>query len=507
MNGQATMRSFLTRSTTVIFLSFTLAGMAAAQESSVGITLKEAIRSAAEKNFDVKAELYNPAQAESDIRKYRGIYDPNLTAQISYGENTSANLGTISTFKSFDLATGINQLTPWGGTVSVGMDNGWSRTEYNALVNGRQPSEYFLNSLTVSVKQPLLKSFGRESTELNISLASYSKEAYQYQFLTQLTSIITRVRTEYFKLYYLRENLEVNRTSLTLAQKILAETKAKVKAGVLPAMEILNAEFNVSTRENSLIIAEQALRDERDLLRTLCQITEPGEIDPVDSPVTAPVPLTETEAVKSALSSRPELKQLRETIKSAELQERFSRQQTLPDLSLSASAGLQGIDSSYGTQWESLGRGDYPVWNVGLSFAYPLGNTAAKNDAIRSRLKTEQLRLQTRSQEESIANEVRSAIRAVQSGYKQLDVTSRGSAYAEEVLNAYVKKAAVGLATTKDVFDVQNNLVAAKGAEIQARAGYDNALTQYWKATGAILQQEGIKINGKEADALIGKMN
>ena len=140
-----------------------------------------------------------------------------------------------------------------------------------------------------------------------------------------------------------------------------------------------------------------------------------------------------------------------------------------------------------------------------MTFTYPLGNTSAQNDYVRSRLKTDQLRTQIRGQEEIIVNEVRSAIRAVQAGYKQIDVTSRGSAYAEEVLKAYIKKNEVGLATTKDVFDVQNNLVAAKGAQILAKAGYDAALTQFWKSTGEILEREGITVDGSQADSLYGK--
>ncbi len=504
MNGQTTMKSLLVHGCAVLFLQLALAGVSAAQEGTVGITLKDAIRMAAEKNLDVRVERYNPAQAEADIRRNWSIYDYTLAAQSSYGENTSVGMGAISTLKSLDLGAGVSRLTPWGGKVQVVLDNGWSRTEYNGAAN--QPGEYFFNKLSLSVTQPLLKSFGREATEINISLASYSKEASQYQFVTRLTGVITQVRTEYFKLYALRENLEVNKSSLVLARKILDETRGKVKAGVLPAMEILNAEYNVSTRENGVINAERTLGDERDLLRTLCQITDPGELDPLDSPVTTSFTITEPESIQRAMNSRPELRQLRENINSAELQERFLRNQTMPDLSLSASGGLQGIDRNYGKQWESIGRSDYPVWNVGFTFAYPLENTAALNDAIKGKLKTEQLRIQVKSQEEIIVNEIRTAIRAVRAGYKQLDVTRRGSAYAEEVLNAYIKKASVGLATTKDVFDVQNNLVAAKGAEIQARASYDNALTQYWKSTGEILHREGVKINREEADQLYGRM-
>ena len=509
MNGFTTTASILSSGAAALLLSLTLSGTATADNGTVAITLKEAIRMAAEKNLDVKAELYNPAIAESDIRKNRAIYDPLLTALTNYSESTSANptqasavLGgnNINKAKAFDLNAGISKLTPYGGTIGLAFNNSWLRNEFSAT-----SSEYFQNSLTVNISQPLLKNFGRETTELNISLSTNNKSASLDQFQTRLTSIITQVRTEYFRLYSLREDLEVKKTSLALAQKILNETGSRIKAGVLPAMENLNAEFNVATREKQVIDAELALSDSRDLLRTILQLDAAGFIDPVDAPYTDSYPIIEEDAIKHAIETRPELKQLRQTLRSAELQERVARNQVMPDLSLNASGGLGGINKDYGKQWENLTKGDYPVWGIGLTFSYPLGNNAAENDYIRSRLKAEQLRTQIRSQEEVIANEVRTAIRAVQSGYKQLDVTKRGSAYSEEVLNAYIKKAAVGLATTKDVFDVQNNLVAAKGAEILAKAGYDNALTQYWKATGEILGRQGILIDGKEADLLYGR--
>jgi outer membrane protein TolC len=509
MNGISENTACLVRCGTAAFLALCLAGTAAAQDGAVGITLKEAIRMAAEKNLDVKAELYNPAIAESDIRRNRAIYDPNLTALTNYSESTSANptqasaaLGgnNINKMKAFDLNAGISKLTPYGGTIGLAFNNSWLRNEFSATT-----SEYFQNSLTFNISQPLLKNFGRETTELNISLARYNKDSSLEQFRTKLTGVITQVRTEYFNLYSLREDLEVKKTSLALAQKILNETGARIKAGVLPAMENLNAEFNVSTRERAVIDAERALRDKRDVLRTLLQVDTAGVIDPVDSPNTSVYEINEEEAIRSALETRPELKQFRENLKAADLQERVTRHQVMPDLSLNASGGLGGINRDYGKQWEGLAKADYPVWSIGLTFSYPLGNNAAENDYIKSKLKAEQLRAQIRSQEDAIADEVRSAIRAVQSGYKQIDVTRRGSAYAEEVLNAYIKKAAVGLATTKDVFDVQNNLIAAKGAEIQAKAGYDNALTQYWKATGELLGREGIRIDGKQADELYGR--
>lgn len=81
-------------------------------------------------------------------------------------------------------------------------------------------------------------------------------------------------------------------------------------------------------------------------------------------------------------------------------------------------------------------------------------------------------------------------------------MTARGRAYADEVLQAYIKKQKVGLATTKDVLDVFNNLVTAKTNEIQAVADYNNAIVNLWKTTGELLVREGVTLNGKEADEL-----
>jgi outer membrane protein TolC len=163
---------------------------------------------------------------------------------------------------------------------------------------------------------------------------------------------------------------------------------------------------------------------------------------------------------------------------------------------------MSGLERNYNRDLDRVGSGKYPAWNAGLQFTYPLGNYAAKNDYIKSKLAVEQGRTLVKSLELAIARDVRTANRAVASGYKQLDVTARGRTYAEEVVQAFIKKQKVGLATTKDVLDVLNNMVTAQGAEIQAVADYNNAIVALWKTTGELLKREGITLGEKEADSL-----
>jgi len=242
-----------------------------------------------------------------------------------------------------------------------------------------------------------------------------------------------------------------------------------------------------------------------DLLRLLLQLDKPYEIEPVDPPPREKFEAVEEDEIKRAIANRPDLLESQANLKASDLQARVTRNQTLPSLNLNASAALTGLGTEYSRDLERVTSGSYPVWSVGLQFEYPIGNRVAENTYIKSKLKVEQAKTQVRSIEEGIQNDVRTAIRAIVSNYKQLDVADQGSAYAEERLRAYIKKNSVGLATTKDVLDVQNDLVTAKNNQIQAVVNYVNAVTQLWQVTGALLEKEGITVTAKDADALYEK--
>jgi len=468
-----------------------------AEAPPIDLSLQDAIRLTFERNLDLKVELYNPALAEADIRHSLGIYDPLLTAGASFSRSSSPNPIDFTPISSdsFSANLGVSQLLSTGGTVGATGNTGWI---------GDSGSNYS-DGFNLTVSQPLLKNFGKEVTELSINVARYSKEGALERFTTKLSDTVAQVRNDYFKLYNLQEVLEVQKTSLALSNKILDETRGRVKAGVLPAMEILNAEFSSASREKAVIDAERAVQDQMDVLRLSLQLDRSRDIRITDQPTTEYLDVTEKEALAKALAGRPELAAQRTTLKIDDLQLRAAKNRTLPDLSVTANLGLDGFDPRYTGAYDRTFRGDYPAWGIGLQFSYPIGNRAAENDYIKSRLTLEQAQAQILSLESGVANDVRAAIRLLTTSYRQIDVTARGTAYAKERLRAFEKKNAVGLATTKDVFDVENDLVTAQGNQIQALVDYNNAITGLWHVTGELLDRQGIKLSAREADPLYDK--
>ena len=248
----------------------------AAQEGPVYLTLKDAITLAFQRNLDLKVELYNPAIAEADIRRNLGIYDPLLNAGVNYSRTTTPDTFTFIPIKidEFTGNAGVSQLLPTGGTVGATTQSYWYSNSFS----------FFTNGYNLSVTQPLLKNRGKEATEVNINVARLGKEGSIDRFKTLLSDTVAQVRNDYFKLYNLRENLQVQKTALALANKILQETRGRVKAGVLPAMEILNAEFSAASREKSVIDAERAVRDQVDVLRLSLQLDPGRDIVITDQP-------------------------------------------------------------------------------------------------------------------------------------------------------------------------------------------------------------------------------
>jgi outer membrane protein TolC len=456
------------------------------------LTLNEAIRVAVEKNLDVRAELYNPAQYEADINNYRSIYDPIVSLQSNYTDSSTASVSPVGQILS--LNSSINQQLWTGGTAALSFNN--------KNISAITTSGTWQTELGVSLSQPLLKNVGREATEININISRSAKFASLERFNTRLLTTVAKVRNEYYKLHSLREERDVKKFSLELARKILSETQARVKAGVLPAMEILNAEFGAVTREKELIDAELAVSNQIDVLRLLLQIDSgSGDVQTVDLPPRDRFEVNENEAIQKALN-RPDIKEQKQNLVLYDLQSNNFYQKIRPDLSLTASAQLTGFDSAYQRNINKVFTFDYPVWSVGLNLSFPLGNGAAENDYRKSKLKIEQTNVQLRNLEQNTINDVRAAIRGISAGYKQIDVADRGRTFAEERLKAFIRKNEVGLATTKDVLDVENDLVVSKSNQIKAVVGYANALTTFWQTTGELLEREGVRVVEGDADKL-----
>ena len=458
------------------------------------LSIEDAVQMAVEKNLGLQVATYSPAIAETGIRKARAIYDPLLSALVDHqGSNRQAAPQSffVERSRDFHFDASISQLLPSGGTTSLSFNNSWSSG------NLALPASRFAQpQLTLSFSQPLLQGLGREVTERGITTADDATDSALADWTQQALNTAAAARNQYLLLVMARESLATRQASLDLAREVQSQNEGRVDAGVLAAYQLQDSRLGVLQAQKNLLDANRAEKDAADLLRTTLHLQAGAGIGTTTPPPPETSDMSESDALRTAMLRRPDIVKARIAVRTAEFNEKVSRNLALPSLALQGSSGITGIDASYGDAFGDMGSLKYPFWSVGLSFSVPIGNNSARAVVAANRLIAGQARTQLAALEESAGLEVRTALRALSSAREQIGVTEQGVTAAEALMASYLKRQQLGLATTKDVLDVSASLTQARENYTVARADYHSAFTNLWKATGELLDREGIRLKG-----------
>lgn len=457
------------------------------------LTIGDAVRIAVENNLGLQVATYSPAIAETGIRKARAIYDPILSSQVDYqGSNLQSAPQSffVERQRDFLFDASISQLLPSGATTSLSFNNSWSRDNL-----GLPTSRHAKPQLTLSFSQPLLQGLGREVTERGITTADATMDSALADWTQQALNTAASARNQYLALLKAQESLATQQASLALAREVHSQNEARVAAGVLAAYQLQDSRLGVLQAQKNLLDAQRAEKDADDQLRTTLHM-QGGTTIATSPPPPLPAEVSEADALRTAMQRRPDIVKTRIAVRTAEFNEKVSRNMALPSLALQGSGGITGLDTDYGDAFGDMSSARYPNWSVGLSFSVPIGNNSARADVAANRLLASQARAQLAVAEESATLEVRTALRALASTREQIGVTEQGVAAAEVLMALYLKRKQLGLATTKDVLDVSASLTQARQNYTAARADYQSAFTNLWKATGELLDRQGIRIKG-----------
>lgn len=484
----------------------------------LSLTLEEAISIALRRNLGLVVERYRLSEANLNLDAAAGIFDTNLTADLSSSDDSSPSASQID---GADVQTtevqvwnlGVSQLVDTGGTASVQFTN--RRLETNSLFASLNPS--YASGLDFSFRQPLLRDQGRLATKRNILVARNNQDISRENFELQVAQAVQDVETGYWTLVQSQEQLEVSRESLELAKQLHDQNKIRVEVGTLAPLELVQSEAGVATREEEIIRAEGAVGDAEDRLRQLLNLDLPGAwdltIDTESDPPVDPFQVDLDEAIAKALAHRPELRQKRIDQQNREVDANFFRNQELPRLDLTVNYGLNGIGGDvpggvnpftgevieplpggYSDALDQVTGGDFDGWSAAVNLVYPLRNRAARAGSALADVALERGEAELRDLELGVATEVRRLVRAVLTAEKARESAAVSRRLEEKNLEAEQKRYDNGMSTSFQVLEIQEDLSAARSREVSSITTYRLALVNYYRAIGGLLEQSGVEI-------------
>ncbi|MEO8505249.1 MAG: TolC family protein [Acidobacteriota bacterium] len=471
------------------------------ENNSILLTIDEAVTLALQRNLGIAVQRYSRETSRLGVQFNRGIYDLNLTANGTYSDakvQTQEGSFQPPSLKATQLDLGLAQLIPTGGTFTLGWQNSKSESgRPRDLPSGVGfQGTFFQTSPAVRFTQPLLRNFGKLATDRNIQVAQANSDISRQSFELQVTSIVQQVENAYWDLRGAREQLRVANEALGLAKELHQMNRVRVDVGTAAPLELVQSEVGIATSEENIISAQAAVGDAGDRLRRLLNFQQGAawdqEIVPETSPETEHPTVDVPTAISTAMATRPELVTQKLTVKINEINNAYYHNQWLPRLDASVGYGLKSGVAKSGDLFNSLS--DFPSWNLGLAFAFPIQNRAARAQSTIAGLNLDQAKTSERDLEVQVVTEVRTAARQVDTAAKQIDSAKVSSTLAERNLDAERKKYENGMSTSFQVTQIQQDLTSARSREVNAVTGYRKALVEYYRAIGKLLAQSGVAI-------------
>jgi outer membrane protein len=522
------------------------------KDGKLSLSLQDAVDLALQNNLAIVIERYTPWLAEASILHTLSggtptsgpvsalgtippmSFDPLLASTLSLDDrlvpvNNSLTSGTGTTNASRQLKTHAT-VADFGYTQGFHTGTSFSATLNNVRGSSSSASNFFSpfvqTNMVFVASQQLLNGFGLAANEHYIRIAKVNRNIADQTLTQQVITSITAVSNAYWELVFARGNVDVAREEIALADKTYSDNKKQVDVGTLAPLEIVQAEAQLATAQQALIVDQTTvLQDQITLLNLISRdptspVLRAVEIVPTDTADTAPPEVEKLpieDLIKEAVMKRPDVLQAGLLIKGDDINVRATKNALLPILTLSgeyATEGLAGnqracippattcslIVSGAPTALNQEFTGVYPEYNAQLSLALPIRNRAAQANNIIATLNERSDEANYRQIVNNATSDVRNAQITLEQARITLAAASKTRDLDQQTLDAEQKKYQVGASTLFNIVSDQNTLAAAKSAEVRARVNLAEGKVNFDRAMARTLEVYKITI----ADAKSG---
>lgn len=475
--------------------------------ATVPLTLEDAVRRAVDNNLEMVVERLNPQTFDFTLAALRASYKPVATSQIGRRDNVRPPTNLLNpgspNVSTMTYNSGLTQNLLWGGGNMALTFNNAKIVSPNDRLASFDPQ--FNSSYLFSYTQPLLRGFRIDPTRQQMQTTLINRDNAELNLKARTTNTLAAVRSAYWDYVFSIQAVDVAKQSMALASKLLSDNKIRVEVGTMAPMDVVQAEAEEATRQQTLTTATATMRTaELSLKRLIVSGTSDPlwtqRIDPVDRPDFQAASIDVAGAVRAALGQRTDLQIARNNFETNTVLLKSQRDQGLPDIDAVVTYGASGLGGTqysfsgvnldrvrqgvlvaggYGNALDTLFGREYPNWQFAVNVNYPIGGSAADAQAARTRLLIQQNQAQIRASELTVATEVTNAALQVTNATEALATARVARDLSQRRLDAEMSRFEVGMSNNYQVVQAQRDLREAQNSELRTLLNYRKSLVEF----------------------------
>jgi outer membrane protein TolC len=314
----------------------------------------------------------------------------------------------------------------------------------------------------------------------------------------------------YYELLFSVADADSRRSSLVLAEQLVADNQSRLDLGTATPLEVSQAQSEAATRFGQVLDADLAIYQNANLLKRLISRditsllkTQLNLVDALPNPSLAPDPIY---SAATGLENRRDYRSQLTLAEQDDIRLAYDQNQLLPTIDLRGSFGFNGLDSSFRRSFNRVADTRDEDWAVGLTVEIPLGSTSEKARRDATQLRKEQRLLQIKDLEQSIIVEVDNAARSVLINKQKYDTSRSARSFAEKVAQSEGEKLKAGISTSYTVLQLQRDATEARTQELRAMVNYQNALADLRRAQGTLLAEYKVDLPGQSSTITLPKL-
>lgn len=430
-----------------LFLATCFASLAVCVAPAGAETLQEALRAANGTNPQLDAQRAQAEIAQEELIAAKGARLPNVEANAQYGPER------VATNRSLVLDVG-----------------------------GRQ-----IASASIQAVQPIYAG-GRILAGIRSARAGIDANDAQLEVVRQDTFLQTV--TAYVDVRRDRETLVIRQGSVDLLDEQYRAAKDRFEVGEITRTDVALAEARLESARANYALAESQIESSSATYAFLVGF-EPRTLE--EPPALNALPQTFEEALEIALAHNPDISAAEHNERVAKEQIETARSRLRPEVNVVGSAAIQGTLNQPDTVATPFGPGG-PTPNFRdrnfSAFAQarvPIYQGGVARSQVRSaKLQRTQARLQIETMRRQTVSQVATAWHSYRAAVIGIEASKRGVIAAEIAYEGGTEELAVGVRTTLDVLDQEQDLLEARLGVIEAERDAYVAGHQLLRAMGQL---------------------
>jgi outer membrane protein TolC len=416
------------------------------------------------------------------------------TTPVEPIRNTTFSSATIFDQQNDRFNTGVQGRTPWGMRYGFQVEANRLRNTYSGDISTVFPE--YATSATVTVIQPLLRNFGPDANLADVRIARLNKKTQILAWKLRVSTIVQSVISTYYDMLYAMKDVEVREESIQSGLKLFEQNKRRLELGFMSPLDVQQAEVQVSTDREALLISKGFFMERQFALKRLIlkelQVDERRIYVPTTAPRLMAPKIDRAEFMQTALARRYDYQAALLDAEVQDIRLRFARNQLWPQVDLVGTYGLNGLQGNYGDSFDEAASGHTPEWSAGVQVQIPWGFVRERAQLNLVKGLKEQSIIKIKQTELTVGVDVDTVISRILTNQQRVDTARKTRELNEEAVRVANKRLEEGQISSFELIEQGRRLGDARSRELATIAEFNKSVSQLWLVTGTILDRQGI---------------